>query len=264
MPYKKGGAAEKLAKMRRSLKGKADRLERQLKAGKYGAGKDAEQIRQSIEHFREQARSLYATTSVEGKRTQKSATEIQRALTEGKRAVEESKVDISSQQGRRNYLTQLEINKAGTPISRFSKEDAQIFYRLTMDIWKGSTGNRNNAIMDYLGVSDLELAFELIDAAKWGYLNTTEFSVELSGDEAPELQEKSSGQRKGSPPSFAAYTYFDTGNVIDYLFDDDIMKLFAKYNYSDRKVVDWFVKKKPNVYAREDADIIIRRYHEFK
>lgn len=242
MPYAKGGDAEKLAKMRKSLRGRAKTLERQISRGKYAA-KDIPAIRAEVDHLRKEASELYATEKVDGKRTRKSAGEIQKAITQGRIATERVKIDVSSGQGRRNLVTQTEINRAGTPLSSYDKEDAQTFYRLTMDIWKGSTGNRNDLIMDALGVSDLEIAFELVEAAKMGFLDTEEVGgIGVASDEAPELSEKGSGEKKGSPPAFAAYTYFDSSNIIDYMFDDDIMEVFARHKniMSREEVKEWF------------------------
>ena len=264
MPYAKGGDAEKLAKMRRSLTDKAKRIEAQIQRGKYAAGRDVETARAIAQQYRQQAAELYATKREDGKRTRKSAGEIQRALTYGKRAVEGAKMNIGSNQGRKNLLFQRELNNPDTSISRFSKEDVQLAYRLSIDLWAGREGNRNQMIADALGVTDFELAFELIEVARQGFLSTEEFGVVISDDTAPELTEKDSGKKSRSPDSFSTYTNFDSARIIDYMFDDDIMSVFARHKdiMSREKVEDWFVKMKGYDYGDYELDRLIDKYYD--
>lgn len=247
MPYAKGGEAEKLAKMRRSLTDKAKRIEAQIQKGKYAAGRAIETARATAQQYRRQAAELYATKREEGKRVRKSAGEIQRALTYGKRAVEGAKINIGSNQGRKNILFQKELNNPDTSISRFSHEDVQLAYRLSIDLWAGGEGNRNQMIADALGVTDFELAFELIDVAKRGFLRRQENGeIIISSDEAPELSEKGSGKKSRSPDSFSAYTNFDSSKIIDYMYDNDIMEAFARHKdvMSREDVKEWFATYK--------------------
>ena len=69
---------------------------------------------------------------------------------------------------RKNKIFERELNQAGASsdvsVSRISKPEMKIFYGATMDIWKGAPSNinRNQLIMESLGVTSLEEAFDII------------------------------------------------------------------------------------------------------
>ena len=64
---------------------------------------------------------------------------------------------------RKNAMFQREINLAsrGSFISELSKSDVKIFYTMTSDLWNGKS-DRNQAIIEALGVNTLEEAYDLI------------------------------------------------------------------------------------------------------
>lgn len=68
-----------------------------------------------------------------------------------------------------NFVTEQLINEASrrefisneeTP--GYTRIETKAFYRATQKIWQGKAGNRNQLIMDYLGVDTLQSAFDIV------------------------------------------------------------------------------------------------------
>ena len=70
-----------------------------------------------------------------------------------------------------NYMTQKQLNlatksqsildSASNP-SMYTAAQAKVFYRATQKIWEGKSGNRNQAIMKYFGVTSLSEAVDIV------------------------------------------------------------------------------------------------------
>lgn len=206
MPYKKGGAAEQLAKMRRNLKRRAATIERQIARGKFGID-EIGTARAAAESYKKEASTLYASKKVNEKRVLKSETEIQSLLRRGERSLS-GVMSVTSKQNRRNLITQTQINRAGTEFSRYSNAEVSRFYRLTQSLWENEKGNRNEIIMRKLGVTDLEIAFERVLQAGNEYAanELLGMGIEVSGEESPEFGENiSASDEAGYADNFVGF-----------------------------------------------------------
>ncbi len=203
MPYKHGGIGEKLAKMRKNLIARAKTVGKQIELGKFDIG-DIATARRMQEQYLQQASELYASYYEDGKRKIKSQRELEYLVEKGERSLQTA-IDLTSTRNRQNFLTQKEINMTSSPytreFSRYTKEQVSRFYKLTEPIWniKDANGNpvkrnRNEMIMDYLGVDSLEDAFRLVLEAGDAYaeLNAAGFykdDIFVENESAPELGE---------------------------------------------------------------------------
>ena len=160
MPYKKGGEAYKRSLERKKAKRRIARLEKEI--GKSNSDKERLFYRQQIDSLREQMTRTYEINPLTHKATGFTKDELKMSV------MNLSRMNVRSEMGRsgqvrKNFITQQELNRAesyymiGPRLGEFSKEEVQIFYRATQKAWEGLSPdkNRNKAILDYYGKSDL-------------------------------------------------------------------------------------------------------------
>lgn len=154
MPYKKGGAAEARAKVRRTAKRRISRLEKEINRSD---DVHAQQLyRSQIETLRQNIERTYERNPLTNKATGFGKDELRIAIQNLTRANENALIGTSSR-ARNDFLTQQELNLAqdydfiGPTQSQYTKQEASIFYAATREAWEGlpSTANRNRAILEY-------------------------------------------------------------------------------------------------------------------
>lgn len=156
MPYKKGGAAEARAKVRRSAKRRIQSLERQIAHSDDLHERDL--FHKQIESLREHISKTYERNPLTYKATGYTHDELRMAVRNLERVNEATRDVGRSAQSRKNFITQQEMNHAlpydptgSRANTKFTAEEMSVFYRATQRAWQGlkSTENRNRAILSY-------------------------------------------------------------------------------------------------------------------
>lgn len=153
MPYKKGSIAEQAGKLRRTLKRRIARLEREI--SKSDNSKDKVLMRSQIAVMQDEIEKSYQRNPYTHKATGYDEDTVKIAIQNMSRQEQASRLGTSKQQAK-NFMVQQELNAAmsgamiGPSISRYTREEVNIFYRATQRLWgyAYSTENRNELIME--------------------------------------------------------------------------------------------------------------------
>lgn len=154
MPYKKGSIAEQAGKLRRKIKTRINRFQREL--DKADNTKEKVFFQSQIESLRNEMALTYQRNPLTGKATGYDEDSVKIAVQNLSRQEANTRLGTSAQQ-RKNFMTQQELNAAvtgsfiGPTFSQYSREEVNIFYTATKDAWEhlSSTENRNEAILKY-------------------------------------------------------------------------------------------------------------------
>ena len=215
MPYKKGGEAEQRAKVRRTAKRRIERLEKEI--ARTGSDKERYFYRQQINVLRDQISKTYERNPLTYKATGFSKDELRIATQNLRRTNVASQLGTSNQR-RRNFMTQQELNNAesyqfiGPVQGEFTREEAQIFYRATQEAWEGipTSADRNRAILEYYGETDLrEFVRKVLSLNERARRIAHEGAPEEYADESELAADDIEADREGSP-EFLAYVVSPT------------------------------------------------------
>lgn len=159
MPYKKGSIAEQAGKVRRTAKRRIARLEKEITRTE--SDKERALYRQQIDVLREQIQKTYQRNPPTNRATGFNEDSVKIAVQNLSRTNISSRIGTSNQ-SRRNFITQQELNNAVSvknpmQTGEFTAEEVSIFYRATQRAWEGapSTANKNQLILEYYGETDL-------------------------------------------------------------------------------------------------------------
>lgn len=153
--WRKAESARKLGKT------KIKNLERELKATKDKNIKAF--IRQDIKMTKKAMKGTYASKGARESQIKSNIQILKTTSTKNTLFGGENRIQ--------NYMTQKQLNlatksqsildSASNP-SMYTSAQAKVFYRATQKIWEGKSGNRNQAIMKYFGVTSLSEAVDIV------------------------------------------------------------------------------------------------------
>lgn len=167
MPYKKGGLAEQLGKLRRTAKRRIAQLEREV--SRTSSDKERLFYNQMIDTLRNQISLTYQINPQTRKATGYTRDNLRLAGQNLQRVNVSAQIG-RGQQSRQNFITQQELNMAesyhfiGPVQGEFTREEVRIFYRATQEAWENlpASADRNRAILDYYGETDLRSFVEKV------------------------------------------------------------------------------------------------------
>lgn len=219
MPYKKGGLAEQLGKLRRTAKRRIARLQKEIERS--SSDRERSLFMTQIEGLREEIGRTYIRNPYTKQAT--GYTEDQRKIAKQNlmRANQFTRIGQGSQK-RRNFLIQQELNLAekrdfiGPTQSRYTKEEVNIFYAATQEAWQGLSPaqDRNRAIIEYYkekGAISSDSLEEIVDLVL--SINSKALSRVEDGEVSDESGLQQSDQDNSPSPAYLAYVV----TVTDYM-----------------------------------------------
>lgn len=212
MPYKKGGLAEQLGKLRRTAKRRITQLQKEV--SRTSSDKERLYYNQMIDTLRDQISRTYQRNPQTRQATGYTRDDLRIAGQNLQRLNQAASLGRGSQ-ARQNFITQQELNTAesyhfiGPVQGEFTREEVRIFYRATQEAWENlpASADRNRAILDYYGETDLRsfvakvtrgMNKEAVERAHMDY--NDEFVVDVEGLEPEEFDD---ADRNGSPDYLA-------------------------------------------------------------
>ena len=143
---------------RRRLQRRIDKLQSELDSGKEMTDIAQKKLQDSIEELKQAQEATKLVTTIEGKVLRKTEEQVKTAISEAQVINRRYSVYLDTE--RKSFLaTQSELNKASAGLeSIYTKEQAQIFYKMTQKAWqreKVDPKHRNEAILEYYGRTSL-------------------------------------------------------------------------------------------------------------
>ena len=212
MPYKKGSLAEQAGKVRRTAKRRIARLEKEIT--RTASDKERLFYRQQIDVLREQIQSTYQRNPYTNLATGFDKDSIRMAVQNLRRTNENSLIGTSNQE-RKNFLTQQELNRAeyhdfiGPVQSSFTREEVSIFYRATQRAWEklSSTANRNKAILEYFKRDDLDSFVREVLEINQAAVKKSEQQASSLYKKPEDIEDEEARQNRTPSPDFLAYVH---------------------------------------------------------
>lgn len=211
MPYKKGGLAEQLGKLRRTAKRRIAQLEKEV--SRTSSSKERMYYNQMIDTLRNQISRTYQRNPQTRQAIGYSHDDLKLAGQNLQRVNTAAQLG-RGQQARANFITQQELNTAesyhfiGPVQGEFTREEVRIFYRATQEAWENlpASADRNRAILDYYGETDLRSFVEKVtrginsEAVERAHRDITE---SVAYEEGLDPDEYDDADRNGSPDYLA-------------------------------------------------------------
>lgn len=211
MPYKKGGLAEQLGKLRRTAKRRIAQLEKEV--SRTSSDKERLFYNQMIDTLRDQISRTYQRNPQTRQATGYTRDDLRLAGQNLQRVNVAAQIG-RGQQARQNFITQQELNTAesfhfiGPVQGEFTREEVKIFYRATQEAWENlpPSADRNRAILDYYGETDLrDFVQEVVrginrEAVERAHAEVGEYVEDEYGLEPDEFDD---ADRYGSPDYLA-------------------------------------------------------------
>lgn len=211
MPYKKGGLAEQLGKLRRTAKRRIAQLQKEV--NQTSSSKERTFYNQMIDTLRNQISRTYQRNTQTRQATGYKEDDL-RLAGQNLQRVNTAAYLGRGRQARANFITQQELNTAesyyfiGPTQGEFTREEVKIFYRATQEAWENlpASADRNRAILDYYGETDLRSFVEKVtreynaEAVERAHKDITESQATEEGLEPDEFD---GADRKGSPDYLA-------------------------------------------------------------
>lgn len=212
MPYKKGSLAEQAGKVRRTAKRRIERLEKEIE--KTPSDKERLFYRQQIDILRDQIQKTYQRNPQTNRATGYDEDSVKMAVQNLRRTNQNSLIGTSNRE-RSNFLTQQELNRAeyhdfiGPVQSTFTREEVSIFYRATQRAWEGlpSTVNRNKAILEYFGRTDLNAFVREVLEINRKAVEKSEQQPSSLYDRPEDIEDEEARQNRLQSPDFLAYVH---------------------------------------------------------
>lgn len=211
MPYKKGGLAEQLGKLRRTAKRRIAQLQKEV--NQTSSSKERMFYNQMIDTLRNQISRTYQRNPQTRQATGYKEDDLRLAGQNLQRINVAAEIG-RGRQARSNFITQQELNAAesyyfiGPTQGEFTREEVKIFYRATQEAWENlpASADRNRAILDYYGETDLRSFVEKVtreynaEAVERAHRDITESQATEEGLEPDEFDDS---DRNGSPDYLA-------------------------------------------------------------
>lgn len=143
---------------RRKLQRRINKLQAELSSGKKMSSIGRKKLQGSISELKSAMEATKIVTIANGKPSRRSEAEVKSAISNAQALNKRYSVYLDTE--RKSFLTtQSELNKATAGLeSIYTKEQAQIFYKMTQKAWQREgvdIKHRNEAILEYYGRTNL-------------------------------------------------------------------------------------------------------------